>query len=124
MFQLEADARDQHRRFVQRVLATEQVWGLRVNGSGWLECEANADPDRMVMPFWSDRAYVARYAPVMADRFSCAEPEAIALTVFLERFLPGLARDRRLVGTNWNRHGCGLEVEPCDLLDELGAGGG
>lgn len=113
-----ADAQDQHRRFVERVVASRLVWALR-SSTGLLQYPANADEARLVLPFWSDRAYAARFEAGGGAPRDPAVAEAIDLEPFLLRLLPALESDRRLVGTNWNRQGCGLEVEPRALLAEL-----
>jgi hypothetical protein len=51
------------------------------------------------MPFWSDRAYAQQCA---REDWSEYEPAAIPIDQFMERWLPGMAADGTLVGTNWN----------------------
>ena len=68
------------------------------------------------MPFWSDRAYAAQCA---GGEWAAYAPSSIPLAEFLLEWLPGMARDGTLVGTNWNAHLHGREVEAADLLGEL-----
>ena len=68
------------------------------------------------MPFWSDRAYAKQCAK---EDWSHYEPTPIPLPLFLERWLPGMAADGCLVGTNWNAHLCGHEIDPLELKHEL-----
>jgi len=71
------------------------------------------------MPFWSDRAYAKQCA---REDWAAYEPTAIPLPAFLQHWLPGLARDGVLVGTNWNVHLIGMEIEPLKLREELESG--
>ena len=117
MFDLTVAAKERHDRFVQRVIASGQVWGLK-SADGWV-CSASAgegDEHRSVMPFWSDRAYAKQCAK---EQWSHYEPTTIPLALFLERWLPGMEADECLVGTNWNADLCGYEIEPQDLKQEL-----
>ena len=103
-----------HRRFVERVLSSETVWGLQ-NDDGFAVCPSTEDEEREVIMFWSDRAYAAR-----AARTSCPgrTPGMIALFDFLFRWLPGMDEDGHLAGTNWTGHLIGLEFEPSALRQE------
>jgi hypothetical protein len=107
-------AKVRHQRFVRRVVELGKVWGLHTD-DGWVVSPSN-DGERSVMPFWSDRAYAAQCA---ADEWHGYEPTAIPLQSFLEQWLPGMANDDVLVGTNWNAQLIGVEVAPADLLREL-----
>jgi hypothetical protein len=70
------------------------------------------------MPFWSDRAYAQQCA---REDWSEYEPAAIPIDQFMERWLPGMAADSTLVGTNWNVQFTGYETTPQQLKDELNA---
>jgi hypothetical protein len=114
---------EQHNRFLERVIASGEVWGL-TNDEGW--CIAPSTQDdvdeedeeklRAVLPFWSDRAYAARCAK---EEWSSYEPTAIPLEHFLSNWLPLIAENGDLVGTNWNAHLIGAEVEPLELKTEF-----
>ena len=115
MLKLEAAANEQHQRFVTRVVAGREVWGLK-SDNGWCTAPSNHQADRLVMPFWSHRAYAARCAKAEWD---CYEPTQIPLELFLLRWLPGMHRDLLLVGTNWDANLCGDEVEAQVLNAEI-----
>jgi hypothetical protein len=68
------------------------------------------------MPFWSDRAYAKQCA---TDEWAEYVPTEIPLDLFLEKWMPGMHSDGLLVGTNWNVHLCGYEIEPLKLRDEI-----
>ena len=117
MLDLHAAARERHDRFIVRVVASGEVWGLK-SDAGWCASPSNGDARRTVMPFWSDRAYAGQCA---REEWVGYVPTAIPLPQFLERWLPGLDADEVLVGTNWNAQLSGLEVEPLTLRDQISA---
>jgi hypothetical protein len=106
---------DSHRRFIKRVSESRVVWGLR-SKVGWAAAPSNDHDGKEVMPFWSDRAYAARAAK---DEWADYEPTSIDLDSFIDKWLRGMNKDNLLVGTNWNAHLMGLEVEPAELAREL-----
>ena len=115
MLRLAEQSRDNHRRFVERVVDSETVWMLNM-GEGAAYCESNNDEQRPVLMFWSDRAYAQR---VRNSGFEDCEIESLSLFEFLFRWLPGIAGDGAIIGTNWTGDLCGLEIEPLALQDEL-----
>jgi hypothetical protein len=126
MLDVSATSIEQHQRFVERVVKNGEVWGLS-NAEGWCvapsnyDDDGNADPDdedvrAAVLPFWSDRAYAGRCAK---EEWADYEPTPIPLEQFLENWLPLIAENGDLVGTNWNAHLIGAEVDALDLKAEL-----
>jgi hypothetical protein len=115
MLQNRATAEENHERFIRRVRDADQVWGLK-STEGWAQCESTEFADRNVMPFWSDRAYAQRAA---REEWAQYEPTPIPLSRFIDAWLKGMSEDGTLVGTNWDAHNCGLEVEPVDLARRL-----
>jgi hypothetical protein len=117
MFDLTIASKERHERFIQRVSASREVWGLK-SADGWAVSTSTADghAGRSVMPFWSDRAYAKQCAK---EDWAHYEPTPIPLELFLERWLVGMGADGCLVGTNWNAQLCGHEIEPSDLKQEL-----
>jgi len=111
--------KQRHQRFLDRVLAAGQVWGLK-SAAGWCVSPSTTDDtdSAEVMPFWSDRAYAQQCA---REAWSEYEPTAIPLDEFLDRWLPGMATDGTLVGTNWNAQLIGFETTPQQLKEELDA---
>ena len=117
MLELAAASKERHDRFVQRIVASREVWGLK-SEDGWACTASTADgsEDRSVMPFWSDRAYAKQCAK---EDWSDYEPTPIPLELFLGEWLPGMEADDCIVGTNWNAHLCGYEIEPPYLKREI-----
>jgi hypothetical protein len=112
---LSADSQTNHDRFLKLVRANRQVWGLR-SIEGWAVCPSNQADDVNVFVFWSDRAYAARH---VHGEWADYVPRAIALDDFLAEWLPGMARDGVLVGTNWDANLCGVESTPTELAARL-----
>lgn len=103
-----------HQRFVDRVVASEVVWGLR--GPRGFAASPSNDEDCDVIMFWSDRGYASR---VKQRHFADHELAEITLFDFLFRWMPGMVRDGALAGTNWNGDLAGMEIDPDDLQTQL-----
>jgi hypothetical protein len=89
VLRLEPERRYEH--FIKRVADFEQVWSLKHPNGGWVCGAAGAQES---MPAWPHRAY----ADLMADgEWKAAAAAAISLDESLGKWLPGLARDGRLV---------------------------
>ena len=115
MMRNEADSQADHERFVRRVVAAELVLGLRCP-DGWAQSCSNEEHEAPVLLFWSDAAYARRVRDAQFQEFEVAE---ISLFDFIFRWLPGMAGDGALAGTNWTRDLVGGEVQPADLQDAL-----
>ena len=115
MLGLQQDSIENHRRFIERVAKSRIVWGLR-SRDGWAAAPSNDHEDREVMPFWSDRAYAARAAK---NEWADYEPTSIDIDSFIDNWLRGMNQEGSLVGTNWDAHLMGLEIEPAELAKSL-----
>ena len=113
-----AASNERHERFVHQVLESGEVWGLK-SQAGWAVAPSNDDEDSRVLPFWSDRAYAAQCAREQWQDYSATR---IPLGGFCDSWLPGMHKDGRLVGTNWNAHLIGKECKAMELLRELEGG--
>jgi hypothetical protein len=117
-----ADTLANHRRFIERVIASGEVWGLE-SSNGWAVCDsvaddegAEAEPVQGAVPLWSDRAHAQRAAQGEWEHFV---PSAIPLDEFIDHWLKGMHEDDVLVGTDWDAPGCGVEIEALELAQEL-----
>ena len=119
MLDLAIACRERHEQFIRRVARTKVVWGLKSQG-GWATCPSNEEDNNGktadVLVFWSDRAYAQR---CVVEGWEQYEAEEIPLDEFIDRWLPGMAGDGVLAGTNWTAKLIGLEVDPLTLGDEL-----
>ncbi len=107
------DAETRYAYFIKRVADWEQVWGLR-NADGWVL--AAKDDGQQVALFWPFEAFAQRAA---ADQWPGTEPAPIPLEAFMERWLPGLAGDERLVCVLPGVDGRGPVVQPLTLKDDI-----
>ena len=115
MLQNTASTEDKHKSFIERVVASGKVWGLK-SQDGWAMSYSNDEDEIVVMPFWSDKAYAAAVAK---DEWAEYAPEEIDLPEFLDQWVFGMSDDEVLVGTNWDQNMAGKELEPYDLALEI-----
>jgi hypothetical protein len=117
MFDLTIASKERHDRFIQRVVASRKVWGLK-SADGWAVSTSTSAGHAgwKIMPFWSDRAYARQCAK---KDWAHYEATPIPLEQFFDRWLAGMSADDCLVGTNWNSQLCGHEIHPTDLKREL-----
>jgi hypothetical protein len=101
---------DRYSHFIGQVA---EVWGL-CGPDGWVV--AADDDGRQLMPVWTH----SRYAEACAvGAWNGAVPEAIALSRWLEAWLPGLTRDGRGVAVFPVPCGAGVPVDPGRLAADL-----
>lgn len=105
--------------FVKEVLRGAQVWGIR-DSDGFFPTSTNASGET-AMPFWSSekRALsVIKNVPAYSD----FKPEPIPLSVFIDRWLPGLQTDGLYCGLNWSgERATGYDLAPMNLMARLAA---
>lgn len=123
MLQDRATCDENHRRFVERLIANECVWylkgdtGVAASTSNYDdEAEDGPEQETTVLMFWSDRAYATR---VKTNGFEDYLEESMELFNFLYRWLPGMTRDGVLAGTNWSGDLIGVEKDPFELREEI-----
>ncbi|HZO83654.1 MAG TPA: DUF2750 domain-containing protein [Verrucomicrobiae bacterium] len=117
MFENTMAAKQRHQRFVERVVMSRVVWGLK-GADGWASSVSTApgSQGREVIPFWSDSASANQCAREAWNNYEAAE---IPLDLFIQRWLPRMALERCIAGTNWNALLSGHEIEPDALRAEL-----
>lgn len=122
MLGLKQDSIDNHNRFIRRAVENKSVWYIAQPNGDLLGFPSNDVEDEdednaaTVIPFWSDEAYAKRHLKdVLSDH--------TVLSIDLESFIEGILKDfhqqQILVGTNWDAHLIGLEIDPIDLAKEL-----
>lgn len=95
------------------------VWTIRDEGG--LPAPMT-DSGQRAMPFWSLRSRAQRVVETVPAYAGFTVDEAIALDVWLDRWVPGLERDGLLVGLNWSgERATGYDVSPADLVANLAA---
>lgn len=121
MFMSPEEMENSHKKFIQRIVAQGEVWGLEEEEDAWAYCESNEFEDTDVLVFWSSKEAAAKLA---TDDWKDYKPVRIPLEAFIEKWLPGMDADGHLVGGDWNEKLCGLEVEPEEVLTEIHAAQG
>ncbi len=117
MIKLTADIKANYQRFIEDILESGQVWGLQ-SEEGWVVVDSTEYEESEVMPFWSDEAYAKNHCVGEWEEF---KPVAMDLEEFVEDWLAGMAEDGILIGPNWNDDLEGVEVEPEEIAEKLGA---
>jgi len=117
MIKLTGDLNANYQRFIEDILESGQVWGLQ-SEEGWVVVDSTEFEESEVMPFWSDEAYAKNHCVGEWEEF---KPVAMDLDEFVEEWLAGMAEDGILVGPNWNDDLEGVEVEPEEVAEKLGA---
>ncbi|KXX64244.1 DUF2750 domain-containing protein [Marichromatium gracile] len=108
-------APERYTLFVTEVLEHGQVWTLCAE-DGFVAFSDEDDTD--CFPFWPAPELAAALAD---DDWADCRPEALALDIFMERWLPGMDRDERLVSVFAAPDGSGMVVDPLELLADLEA---
>ena len=104
---------DRYRHFIRHVADTEELWSLK-SAEGWVLMAA--DDGHELVPVWPH----ARYAQACAEgKWQDAEPAAIPLDRWLERWTPGMTQDGRYVTVFPTPGGKGVVVSPDWLRDDL-----
>ena len=111
LFELPAD--DRYAYFLAETISRARVWTL--SGAGGFVAFRDED-GRDCFPFWP--APELAQAVASEDWSDCC-PEPLELSVFMERWLKGMARDGRLVSVFPAPDGTSIVVEPLELLDDL-----
>lgn len=112
-----AESKANHRDFVKKIIAAENVWILNSeDGAAYCVSEDEGDDERSVIQFWAQAADAEQAA---VEDWAEYETESVTLFDFLFRWLPGMHDDEALVGTNLSNEKLGLEIEPADLEEEL-----
>jgi Protein of unknown function (DUF2750) len=103
-------------KFVERVKATRQVWGLSSPADGWAYCTSDIDGDRDVILFWSEESLAAQH---QQDEWEDHVPTMVDLDTFIDHWLQGMDADGVLVGPNWDVELSGPELTAKELADHL-----
>ena len=106
-------AEDRYEYFVEKTLEYGQVWSLK-NEEGWVLGEATEDIE--AIPVWPHAGYAQLCA---TGPWSNHNAESIALDVFLERFVPGMLADNRLLAVFEVPGGTALVTDPAAVAHDL-----
>ncbi|RDV16640.1 DUF2750 domain-containing protein [Pontibacter diazotrophicus] len=123
MTQHAATVEQKYKEFVERIVATDAVWGLTKDET-WATSSSQEFEDTEVILFWSGKEGAAACAE---DEWATYTPESITLVEFLENWCVGMYGDELLVGADWDTDLSGKEAEPLvvalDVVNKLKAKG-
>ena len=104
-------------QFFDDVAASGRVWTLRDAGG----FPSPPGDGGRAMPFWSSLSRVELIIS-RVDAYKEFEPVELALSVFLERWIPGLERDGLKVGVNWSgARAMGYDFAPGEVTEAIRA---
>ena len=108
-----ASSEKRYEYWIKRVADLEEVWSLG-DDSGWVLA---ADDDSTVgVPVWSHPEYAQACAE---GEWAGNQPKAISLDDWLEKWLPGIARDNRMGSVFPIPDGKGVFVPPERVKEDL-----
>ncbi|MGO7130389.1 DUF2750 domain-containing protein [Rhizobium leguminosarum] len=107
--------------FVSEALHNAQVWGIKDKNGFPTSTNASGET---AMPFWSsEKRALSVIQSVQSYRGFKTVP--IALSEFVNQWLPGLTRDEVYCGLNWSGKGAtGYDLPSAEVLDRLTANDG
>ena len=74
---------------------------------------------KRAQPFWSSRGRVEKMISTVSA-YAGFTPYELDLHVFMERWIPGLARDEILIGVNWSGDSAtGFDVDPAQVAKNI-----
>lgn len=106
-------AEDRYAYFIDKTIEHEQIWSLR-NEEGWVLGEATDDIE--AIPVWPHPKYAEACA---TGPWANHDAESIDLKVFIERFIPGMMRDKRVLAVFEVTNGSAIVVDPDAVAYDL-----
>ena len=102
--------------FIKKVADWEKVWSLATKDGWVLACD---DEGKEAVPVWPHE----RFAEACVSQWPGSESRSIELSIWKDRWLPGMLADGRLVAVFPTPGGKGVLVSPdqltCDLNKEI-----
>ena len=106
-------APERYGHFVRQVADWKEIWSLKA-ASGWVAMSSSDGHE--CLPVWPH----SRYAHAFAEgEWEGAEPTAIPLDHWIEKWTPGMTRDGRMVAVFPTTAERGIVVTPERLYDDL-----
>lgn len=104
---------ERYNYFIRKVADFEQVWGLYNDGWALLGDDLN----NQVFPFWPEKEFAELCAN---DQWSGYEPKSIDLDNFMEKWIPGMEKDKIEVNIFYTPQSKGVTISPNQLGNDLG----
>lgn len=107
------DGPERYTHFIKRVTDSRELWTLKAADGYLLMGDDQGTPHAPVWPH-------ARYAEICAvGDWSGSRPSPLSLSEFLNKWIPGLQLESRMVAVFPLPTGKGVSVEPFRLADDL-----
>lgn len=106
-------APERYSHFIKRIADCEEIWSLR-SEDGWVL--SGDEQGRKLVPVWPHPLYAEICA---VGEWAETRPEAIALNEWLDRWIPGMSSDQRLISVFPTPQGQSIAVEPNRLKEDL-----
>jgi hypothetical protein len=104
--------------FYREVAEHGVLWTIR-DAAGFPQ--PKNDEGRRVQPLWSSRTRAERIVATV-EAYCGFEVVELAWDLFLSRWVPGLKKDRVLVGVNWSgARASGYDIQPDDVVRNVQA---
>lgn len=110
---LSLPAEPRYSYLIKRVAGWGQVWSLAAE-DGW--ALTSDDEGHELVPVWPHERFAAAYAE---GTWSDYKPQAISLSDWIERWIPGMQRDGRMVSAFPTPTGESVGVPPERFRDDL-----
>lgn len=106
----------QYHKFYQETLKSSKVWTIK-DKKGF-PAPLSKDGNRS-MPFWSSKVRVVNLIE-KSEAYSKFEVFEINLDEFINKWIPGLIKDKLLIGINWSgKKATGYDIDPKSLKDNF-----
>ena len=110
---LSRNGEERYYHFIARVSDWEELWGLK-DKNGWVTAED--DEGEKSIPFWPHEEYARLCAN---GSWQGNDPTPIELSVFIEKWLPGMEKDGLLVAVFPTPSEKSLQISPSKLKSDL-----
>lgn len=116
---LKIDSKEREKRFYSDIFENGQIFYIVHPEGGAYICESNDffddnDNAAPIIPVWSS-TYLP-YLKVYADELGIHE---IGFEEFYYQMLPAMIKDQMLLGINWDRDGCGIEISAAEVYETI-----
>lgn len=106
-------AEERYKYFIDKTLEHEEMWSLK-NDEGWVLGEATDEFE--AIPVWPHPKFAKQCATgAWADH----DAESISLKVFVERFVPGMMEDKRVLAIFEVPDGEAFVTDPAAVAHDL-----
>ncbi|MCI5143629.1 MAG: DUF2750 domain-containing protein [Candidatus Electrothrix sp. ATG1] len=99
--------------FIKKVADWEEVWSLR-NQDGWVLAAGPSGSE--IVPVWPHKRFAEA---CMIGEWKDCKPAVIELSTWMERWIPGMAKDNRQVAVFATPEDKSVVVQPVQLYAEI-----